>query len=62
MKYYVKTEANERGHHVVHREDCQFLPKRDNRTALGDMARPETAVERARDVCEPVKGCHTCCA
>ena len=62
MKYYVKTEANERGDHVVHAESCQFLPTEENRKALGDAAKPETAVGRAEDEFDRVKGCDTCCA
>ena len=61
MKYYVKTEANDRGDHVVHSEACQFLPNEDNRKALGEAAKPETAVGRAEDAFEKVKGCDTCC-
>ena len=61
MKYYVKTEANDRGDHVVHREDCQFLPNEDGRKALGDAAKCETAIDRAKDEFDSVKGCQTCC-
>lgn len=62
MKYYIKTEANERGDHVVHREDCQFLPNEEGRKALGEAAKPETAMGRAEDEFDSVKGCQTCCA
>ncbi|MEM9797550.1 MAG: hypothetical protein AAF919_13745 [Pseudomonadota bacterium] len=62
MKYYVKTEAREDGTHVVHREDCQFLPNADNRKALGDAAKSATALDRARDEYDRVKGCQTCCS
>jgi hypothetical protein len=61
MKYYVKTEPNDRGDHVVHREDCQYVPNPENRKALGEAAKSETAVNRAADEFDPVKGCATCC-
>ena len=38
IHYYVKTDANKRGDHVVHSEECQFLPNEDDRKALGDFA------------------------
>jgi hypothetical protein len=59
--YYVKTEANQRGEHVVHSEACQYLPNEENRKALGEAAKPETAVDRAAEQFDRVKGCATCC-
>jgi hypothetical protein len=61
MKYYVKTEPNDRGDHVVHAETCQYVPNAENRKALGDAASCETAIRRAADDFDPVKGFHTCC-
>ena len=60
MKYYVNTETKDDGTHVVHREDCQFLPNEDKRKALGDYAKCETALEHARDEYSDVNGCATC--
>ncbi|CTQ50943.1 hypothetical protein [Jannaschia donghaensis] len=62
MKYYVNTEAKESGTHVVHAESCQFLPGEDKRKALGDAAKCETALDRARDEYSNVDGCGTCCS
>ena len=62
MKYYVMTRERDDGAHVVHREDCQFLPKPDNRKALGDAASPDTAVSRAKEAFgDSVHACRTCC-
>ena len=61
MHYYVKTDANERGDHVVHSEECQFLPNEDNRKALGDFAKCDTAMDHAKEEYHQVKGCQTCC-
>jgi hypothetical protein len=60
MKYYVMTHPNKRGDHVVHREDCQFVPNPENRKALGEAASCDTAVRRAAAEFDPVKGCGTC--
>jgi hypothetical protein len=62
MKYYLKSEPNDRGDHVVHREDCQFLPNEENRKALGEAAKAETALARAEDEADRVKPCRTCCS
>ena len=61
MKYYVMIRERDDGTHVVHREDCQFLPNADNRKALGDAASSGTAIDRARESFDGVKGCQTCC-
>lgn len=61
MHYYVKTEANDRGDHVVHAESCQFLPNKGGRKALGDFGKCQTAMKHARDHFDVVQGCHTCC-
>ena len=60
MKYYVNTDAGDDGVHTVHAEDCQFLPNEDSRTALGDYAKCETAMDHARDEFSKVDGCSTC--
>ncbi len=60
MKYYVNTEARDDGSHVVHSEECQFLPNEDKRKALGDYAKCETAMDHARDAFRNVNGCATC--
>ena len=61
MKYYVMTGERDDGAHVVHREDCQFLPNPENRRALGEAASSETAIGRARETFADVHGCRTCC-
>lgn len=60
MKYYVNTEAREDGTHVMHSEECQFLPNEDKRKALGDYANCETAMGHAKDEFDKVNGCQTC--
>ena len=37
--YYVNDNAQPNGDHEVHREGCAWLPRLENRTALGDHHR-----------------------
>jgi hypothetical protein len=60
MKYYVKTDPKDDGRHIVHSEECQFLPNEEHRKALGDYASCETALKHARDEYDQVDGCQTC--
>jgi hypothetical protein len=60
MKYYVRKEPKDDGRHIVHAEDCQFLPNEEGRKALGDYASCETAMRHAREEYGNVDGCHTC--
>ncbi|MEM8578652.1 MAG: hypothetical protein AAGF60_12440 [Pseudomonadota bacterium] len=62
MKYYVNLEARDGGTHIMHSEECQFLPNQDGRKALGDFAKPETALGHAKDEGGKAKGCQTCCS
>jgi len=36
-KYYVNTNAQSNGDHEVHDENCEFLPKPENRRYLGEF-------------------------
>lgn len=60
MHYYVNTAPRDDGTHVVHSEECQFLPNEDKRKALGDFAKCETAMDHAKEHFDTVNGCATC--
>ncbi len=60
MKYYVHIVPNDDGIHVVHREDCRYLPLEEHRRALGEAASCGTAVRRAEADHAPAKGCRNC--
>jgi len=55
MHYFVKTETDDRGNHVVHFEECQFLPIEINRTPLGDFAKCDTAMDHAHEEYDQVE-------
>ncbi len=61
MRYYLNDEVREDGTQVMHAARCQYVPNEENRTALGDFARCETALRHAREATEEVKPCRTCC-
>jgi len=59
-KYYVNKNAQPNGDHEVHRSDCWFLPKEENRIYLGDFWSCEAAVIKAKQYYSQVNGCKHC--
>lgn len=57
-KYYVNKNAQGNGDHEVHRENCSYLPKRENRIYLGEFDNCDDAVEKAKDHYNQVNGCY----
>ncbi|TPD62728.1 hypothetical protein FIV46_01225 [Emcibacter nanhaiensis] len=60
-RYYVNENAQSGGEHEVHRGDCSWLPKRENRIYLGDFSSCHPAISAARAHFLNVDGCAHCC-
>ncbi len=59
-KYYVRTVAQPNGDHEVHREDCNYLPKLENRHYLGKHTNCYSAVAAAKLIYAKSNGCYYC--
>ncbi|QBH98430.1 hypothetical protein EKN56_19760 [Limnobaculum zhutongyuii] len=62
MKYFVHTEADDRGHHTVHVETCVHLPGKLRCHDLGEFSNCKAAVTEAKRLgYSRVNGCYYCC-
>lgn len=59
--YYVNQNAQTGGEHEVHKSDCSYLPKEENRTYLGTFDNCKDAVKEAKKYYSNVDGCYYCC-
>jgi hypothetical protein len=59
-KYYVNKNAQSNGDHEVHKYDCYWLPKIENRIYLGDFYTCSGAVQAAKKYYSQVNGCMHC--
>jgi len=59
-KYYVNKNAQSNRDHEVHKSDCFWLPKVENRIYLGDFHGCEGAVIAAKMHYTQVNGCKHC--
>ena len=60
IRYYVNRHPQDNGDHEVHKEDCQFLPDKENRVDLGLFYDCEQAVEKAKKDYPQADGCWFC--
>lgn len=58
--YYVNKNAQEKGEHEVHKEECKKLPLPKNRQYLGYFSSCKDAVKKAKDYYSNVDGCKLC--
>jgi hypothetical protein len=58
--YYVNKKAQTNGDHVVHREDCHYLPSSENRHYLGIFNSCQEAVKVAKRTFPQSNGCFYC--
>ena len=59
-RYYVNKNAQANGDHEVHKSDCSFLPKEENRIYLGVFDNCKDAVRGAKKYYSQVNGCYYC--
>lgn len=59
-RYYVNKNAQSNGDHEVHKSTCNWLPKVENRTYLGDFTSCRGAVNAAKKYYSKVNGCYFC--
>ncbi len=59
-KYYVNKIAQANGDHEVHDENCNYLPKIENRIFLGTYSTCKPAVTKAKEYYNQVDGCYYC--
>lgn len=66
--FYLNIQAQANGNHEVHKEDCTFLPRLENRIFLGDFnfcsdaivaAKEEYQISKLNGCYFCAKGCHT---
>ena len=58
--YYVNKNAQANGDHEVHTTGCSYMPKVENRIALGDFSSCKPAVDAARKHYSQSNGCYYC--
>jgi hypothetical protein len=58
--YYANKNSQSNGDHEVHKSDCSFLPKVENRTYLGEFDNCKDAVKEAKKTYDDVNGCYYC--
>tara|TARA_R110002033_G_scaffold167528_1_gene206744 strand:- start:18550 stop:18756 length:207 start_codon:yes stop_codon:yes gene_type:complete len=58
--YYVNMNSQANGDHEVHKSDCSFLPKIENRIFLGNFNNCKEAVKEAKNYYYKVNGCFYC--
>ena len=60
-RYYVNKNAQSNGDHEVHVTGCNWLPKPENRTLIGDFHTCHPAVREAKRRYPQSSGCYYCC-
>lgn len=61
QKYYVNNQAQFNGDHEVHIDSCNYYPKIQYKTYLGEYEHCEDAVHAAQKTHPKVNGCVRCC-
>lgn len=59
--FYVNKNTDAQGNHEVHRENCDYLPRPENREYLGFFSNSYDAVRAARRKYLTADGCWHCC-
>lgn len=63
FKYYFNNTVDQNGKHEVHAEYCRRMPKKENRTYIGEFTNCDGAIEQAKidfpD--QEFDGCFFCC-
>lgn len=60
-RYYVNKNAQDNGDHEVHTTGCDWMPKPENRTYLGEFSSCKPAVTEAKKTYTKADGCYHCC-
>jgi hypothetical protein len=58
--YYVRIKPQLNGTYAVHREDCPFLPSKENRIYLGKYSSCFEALKHAKMYFREATGCYFC--
>ncbi|MFT7900241.1 hypothetical protein VBY74_09680 [Tenacibaculum ascidiaceicola] len=59
-RYYVNKNAQANGDHEVHKLECSWIPKVENRIYLGEFDNCKDAVKEAKKYYSKVNGCYYC--
>ncbi|MGR8930275.1 MAG: hypothetical protein ACU836_06505 [Gammaproteobacteria bacterium] len=59
-EFYVETNPQTNGDHVVHRIECSLLPAKDTISYLGSIASGASAIKKAAERFKQVNGCPQC--
>lgn len=60
-RFYLNRRLSASGYHEFHTSACAWLPLANNRISLGNHACCRGALEAARALGLPVRGCRHCC-
>lgn len=58
--YYVESVSQENGHHLVHKDGCDWIPQEKNKVYLGEFKCCEEAIEEAQDLFNDLDRCIQC--
>ena len=59
-EFYIETNAQPNGDHIVHNAACSLLPAKDSIRYLGSIASATSAMKRAAESFKHVNGCPQC--
>ncbi|QPK64164.1 hypothetical protein IVG45_04100 [Methylomonas sp. LL1] len=59
-EFYIETNAQPNGDHIVHNANCSLLPAKDAIRYLGSIASCASAVKKAAESFKQVNGCPQC--
>ncbi len=59
-EFYIETNAQPNGDHIVHKASCSLLPAKDAIHYLGSIASATSAIKRAAESFKQVNGCPQC--
>lgn len=61
-EFYIETNAQPNGDHIVHNANCAALPDKQSIRYLGSIASCGSAVKKASEFFKQVKACPQCTA
>lgn len=59
-EFYIETNAQANGDHIVHKANCSLLPAKDAIRYLGSIASSASALKKAAESFKHVNGCPQC--
>lgn len=59
-EFYIETNAQTNGDHIVHKANCSLLPSKDEIRYLGSIASCASALKKAAESFKQVNGCPQC--